>query len=182
MVDMGLGFDADFSVAMLDRYGMRSMGLDPTQKHLDALDGVAGRSDGRFEVREAAIDAESGRVLFHESLENVSGSMMDGHVNVVSDATRSYEVDAVSIADALEWAGSDVQLVKMDIEGSEYGSLGAASDEVLRSVRQWCIEFHHDTVTGFDFGDTRRLIQRFEGLGFESFTTDSVNYLFFRKV
>jgi FkbM family methyltransferase len=179
IVDMGLGFDADFSQAMIDRFGVKSIGFDPTHKHQPALAKFAEASGGRFELNAVAVGPQRGTVTFNESQQNVSGSMLSDHPNVLNDSISSYEVQVITIEDVLAKAGN-VALVKMDIEGAEYDVLEQTSDDLLRKVDQWIVEFHHEVIQRFSFSRTRQNIRRFEGLGYKTYTRDNVNFLFYR--
>lgn len=180
IADMGLGNDADFSMAMINRYGLTAHGFDPTRRHVPALRNLAEQSHGRFVFHDKAIGAEPGIVTFHESQENISGSTMNRHHNVLHDTIQDYEVEVITLGEALHLAGPRVDLVKMDIEGSEEGVLDSTSDDLLRSVDQWCIEFHHDTVAGTTFSDTRRYLARFAELGFRMYSRNNTDFLLYR--
>ncbi len=180
IVDMGLGNNADFSMAMIDRFDLTSHGFDPTRRHVPALKAQADTSGGRFFYYEKAIGAERGSVTFFESKENVSGSTITGHHNITHDTIEQYSVEVITVADALRVAGSDVSVVKMDIEGAEEAVLDGCSDELLLSIDQWCIEFHHATVAGISFRDTRQYINRFVEIGFRMYSRNSVEFLFYR--
>lgn len=181
VVDMGLGYDADFSVAMMNQYGVHIHGFDPTRKHEPALRTIAEQSNGHFVFHPSAIGGQAGTVLFHESKTNVSGSVLHDHLNVVRDETESYEVEVLPLAAALASSGRDrVDVVKMDIEGLEYEALEAASDDTLLMANQWIIEFHHSHVEQLTFARTMRLRRRFERLGYRTYTRDNVNFLFYR--
>jgi FkbM family methyltransferase len=180
IIDMGLGFDADFSQAMIERFGLKSIGFDPTRKHQESLRKIADSSSGRFEVNDLAIGPQRQMTTFNESQQNVSGSMLNDHPNVLHDSISSYDVQVITVADALAKA-EKIDLVKMDIEGAEYDVLEQTPDEVIRRVDQWIVEFHHDMIERFHFSRTRRNIQRFKRLGYEVFTRDNVNFLFYIK-
>lgn len=181
VIDCGLGFDADFSQNMIAQYGLTSYGFDPTRKHQPGLEEIARASGGRFHFEHAAVGPEHRMVTFHESRENVSGSVLDGHRNVQADTITSYDVQMITIAEAIERAGAErVRLVKVDIEGLEYECIEDLPDALLRSVDQWLIEYHHDSVAGFPFRRTRAHLRRFRALGFDVFTLGHVNYTFYR--
>lgn len=181
VLDFGLGYNADFSMAMIERYGLTAHGFDPTRKHAPGLKQLADKSAGRFIYHADAIGPEKGSCTFHESKQNVSGSMMGGHHNVRHDQIESYNVNVITLADAIAIApGGRVDLVKMDIEGSECAALDGTTDELLRSVPQWIIEFHHETIDGVTYAQTKQYIQRFERLGFRTYSRDSTDFLFYR--
>lgn len=181
VVDCGLGTDADFSCDVMRRYGARCYGFDPTRKHGPALEALARASLGRFRFYPFAVADRDDRAVFHESAENVSGSLSASHVNVRRDRTRSYQVDCITLRRLLEIVGTgSVDLLKLDIEGAEYGVLEAAPPELLCSIGQIVVEFHHQTLHERTRADTLRVIGKLRALGFEPFTRDQVNYLFFR--
>ena len=182
MIDMGLGFDADFSQAMIARFGLTSYGYDPTRKHLPALQAIAAGSGGRFHVQPAAISPKPGTAQFYESRENVSGSLMAEHPNVRNDAVDTYDVQLLTLAEVFDRCPHGrADLVKMDIEGSEYEVLESVDDEVLRRADQWVIEYHHDMTSRLTFARTLEHIRRFARLGYQSYTRDNVNFLFYAE-
>jgi FkbM family methyltransferase len=180
IVDIGLGFDADFSVNMVAQFPVRSLGFDPTQKHAPALAAIARASDGRFEFTQAAVSTGRGPAEFHESIENVSGSLLGEHPNVARREHRRYSVQTLPLGAMLDTAGPTVDLVKMDVEGSEFSVLDASSDDTLRRAKQWVVEFHHGAIPPFRFADTKRLLRRFRALGYRAYTRDNVNFLLYR--
>jgi len=179
IIDVGLGFDADFSLNMLSRFPVRSVGFDPTAKHAPALRKTAAESSGRFTYIEAAIGTENGFTDFFESSKHVSGSLLDAHPNISSDDCRRYTVATLTLENILRYAGAAASLVKLDVEGTEYAVLDAIGEDVLRFSRQWVIEFHHGVVPPFSFADTSRIIRKFQSCGFSAYTRDGVNYLFY---
>jgi FkbM family methyltransferase len=181
VVDCGLGPDADFSQAIIQRYGCCCYGFDPTRRHWPALSQVAAESNGKFGVSHFAIGAECGVMSFHESLDNVSGSLYMNHCNVRNDRTRHYDVQTVTLAEVLRIIGeSKIDLLKLDIEGAEYDVLEGATDCVLDSINQIIVEFHDHCLESEGVGRKDAALVRLSRMGFTSHTRDSINYLFFR--
>ncbi|MCY2952687.1 MAG: FkbM family methyltransferase [Planctomycetota bacterium] len=182
MLDFGLGFDADFSQAMIGRYGLRSFGFEPTQRHHAGLQEVVRRMNNRLVIHPWAIGGKTGTALFHESQQNVSGSMLADHWNIQRDTVKSYEVRVATITESLEVApGARADLVKMDIEGSEYEAIDGTPSEILQRVDQWVIEFHHDYCQSASFSKTRRTIRLFKEAGFDCYTWDNINFLLYKR-
>lgn len=180
VVDVGLGFDADFSQALIRRYGLTSLGFDPTRKHQSGLKSVEARLAGRFKVHEIALGPRPGTATFYESEQNVSGSLDDRHPNVRRDTVSAYEVQVRTLREVLDLAPTAlVDLVKLDVEGAEFAVLEKATIGDLQRARQWVIEFHHDLLPDAPFGRTRDAIRHFRSAGFRPFTRDNVNFLFF---
>ena len=143
---------------------------------------VAGASGGRFRFYPVAVAGERGVAVFHESLRNVSGSLSGAHRNVRRDPVVSYRVECVTLAQIRDLIGGiPVDLLKLDVEGAEYGILGAAGPEELRSIEQIVVEFHHGTIEGITRADTERAIGKLRACGFEVYTRDRANYLFWRR-
>lgn len=55
-----------------------------------------------------------------------------------------------------------IDLIKMDIEGAEYGVLDSLKDEEINNVDKWLVEFHENRN-----GEFMKLVERFLMLGFE---------------
>lgn len=181
VIDAGCSYEADFSVCLIRRHGVRAFGVDPTRKHAAALRALEAQHPGRFEHVPCAIAASDGTLTFHESRVNESGSLLTDHVNVVHDETTSYDVEAVSLATLLKRVGVEtVDILKLDLEGAEYELLERMTAEELQPFKQLFIEFHHHAVSHFGEADTRRLVGRISGFGFRPFSVDDHNFLFYR--
>lgn len=181
VIDAGCSYEADFSVWMIRRHGVRAFGVDPTRKHGEALRSLEQQYGGRFVHVPCAISAVDGLVTFHESRQNESGSLLGDHVNVLHDEITSYEVDAVTLASLLGRLGlTTVDILKLDLEGAEYEILERATAEQLHPFRQMFVEFHHHAVSHYTERDTRRIVDLVAGCGFVTFSLDDHNYLFYR--
>jgi FkbM family methyltransferase len=180
VLDAGCANDADFSKHMIRAHGVRAFGIDPTQKHAPALARLEGELDGRFQHVPVAIAARDGTLTFHESSENVSGSILEDHINIARDHIRSYQVEAVSLSGLLRRLGLQrAALLKLDLEGAEYELLNAIDADTLQLFDQLFVEFHHHAVPRFSQEDTLQVVRRIQGLGFEAFSLDDENYLFY---
>lgn len=181
VIDAGCSYQADFSMHMIGRYGARAYAVDPTLKHRPALEALQRAYPGRFELLPLAISATPGALRFHESQSHESGSLMEDHHNVRADEIRSYEVEAVTLTGLVARIGVEVvDLLKLDIEGAEYPLLEALSPADLAPFRQIFIEFHHHAVARYTPDDTRAAVARICAAGFERFSLDDHNYVFWR--
>ena len=98
-------------------------------------------------------------------------------------ATRSntYEVEAVTLGELVKRVGvAVVDLIKLDLEGAEYELLSRTQQAEFAHFKQMFVEFHH-RCTGHDLADTKATVQKLRRVGFQSFTLDGDNYLFYRK-
>ena len=182
MIDLGTGHDADLSQYLILEYGLRSFGFDPTRKHHPDLNAVVRETKGRFQFYPYALSGSSGVRKFFESEENVSGSFASDHLNIRRDTVTSYDVRTVTLGQVFDLLRLDhVDLLKMDIEGEEYDALSTTPPDVLRRIGQLVVEFHHHYVDHITRSDTDHVVSRLCQAGFRPFTTDKINYLFFRK-
>jgi hypothetical protein len=94
-------------------------------------------------MHEFGVAAESGTATFYlpNDVSHVSGSLQKaGHLGAAS-----IEVRLAGIRDVFDIVGAQrIDLLKLDIEGAEYGLLGS---EAFRScaarIDRLCVEFHH---------------------------------------
>ncbi len=180
VIDCGLGNDASFSGAIVSRYGAQCHGVDPTRKHQAALSAVAAKHGGRLRLYPFALAATTGSLTFYEPIDQVSGSLFNDHVN----ATRaiSYTVPAMTLKDLMSHIGvASVDVLKLDIEGAEYGVLANTSEDLLAGIGQMIVEFHHHCLKVCTVSDTQRAVARLSALGYQSYSEDGINYLFFRS-
>ncbi|MEI8210011.1 MAG: hypothetical protein WCG16_12450 [Methylococcales bacterium] len=77
VVDVGCANDPDFSIYVIKKYNCKSFGVDPTKKHFDALKKIESDYKDKFVHLPFALVSKSGKLIFHESKTNVSGSIMD---------------------------------------------------------------------------------------------------------
>ncbi len=179
VIDAGCSYEADFSLYMIENYGVKSYAVDPTMKHRPALAALEERYPGQLTHLPLAICATSGTLTFHESKNNESGSLLDEHVNVRNDDTISYEVEAVTIQSLFDRIdGDNVEIMKLDLEGAEYDLLENISRADLEPFQQLFVEFHHHAFSHIAESDTSRIVKHICACGFSSFSLDDHNFLF----
>ncbi|MGD0497273.1 MAG: FkbM family methyltransferase [Bryobacteraceae bacterium] len=180
VLDCGLGYDADFSAAIITRYGAQCHGVDPTRKHQAVLATVAGRHGDRLRLYPVAVAGTTGFMTFYEPIDQVSGSVFNGHVN--ASRAISYAVPSMTLKDLAAHIGvSRIDVLKLDVEGAEYDILEQQDDEWVKTISQIIVEFHHHCVKAFTLDDTKRAVAKLRSMGYRSYSTDGINYLFFRK-
>ena len=150
VIDAGCSYEADFSLFMIERYGVKAYGVDPTRKHKPALETLEESHKDHFFYLPLAICAQNGSLIFHESRIHESGSIFNDHTNMLRDETISYEVEAVTPATLLERIGVEkIDLLKLDLEGAEFDLLAQVQKEDLLPFRQIFVEFHHHAIRHF---------------------------------
>jgi len=183
VVDVGCADDPDFSIYILNKYGCKCYGVDPTRKHFKALKKVESDFKGRFVHLPYAVANKSGKLFFHESQNNVSGSILDGHTNIKNDQITSYEVESINIMELKQIvAGNEgkIDFLKLDLEGAEYNLLANIKPKDFDYIDQIFIEFHHHCIDGISPKDTKNYVLKIKDFGFNVFSIDQHNFLFYR--
>lgn len=181
VVDVGCANDPDFSIHIMNTHKAKCFGVDPTRKHFPDLKEVENKFNGKFVHLPFAVGAKAGKLTFHESKINHSGSLLTDHSNVVNDDTISYDVDVLSIEELKAKVGVDqINILKLDLEGAEYQLLEDIRAENLNGIEQIFVEFHHHCIEKYSIKDTNKYVKKIESLGFQSFTIDYHNFLFYR--
>lgn len=140
VIDVGIGEDVSFSRSLIERYGCIVHGFDPTPRAIS----YARRLDLEgFVLHEYGVGAASRLATFYlpNNEEFVSGSLhRASHLGA-----SSIEVQLVGIHELFDIVGTDrIDLLKIDIEGSEYELIAAPSfRECAPRIAMLCVEFHH---------------------------------------
>ncbi len=181
VIDVGCAEDADFAQTVIKNFNVTCFAVDPTKKHSNALKSLEREYGGLFRYLQLAVGPTNGKIVFHESKDNQSGSLLDSHINVKNDNIIDYEVESVTLSKLFDKVGSDnISMLKLDIEGAEYDLLKSVTNEDLQKVDQIFIEFHHHAIPEYDQKDTRQLVDKIINAGFSAFTYDNHNYLFYQ--
>jgi FkbM family methyltransferase len=181
VIDVGCSYEADFSCLMIDRHNATSYAIDPTKKHQKELLKLVDNYNGKLFYLPYAVGSINGELTFYESKENESGSLMQQHVNVQQDTIKSYNCKVVTLSALLSEINIiDVEILKLDIEGAEYELLSNITQIELQPFRQLFIEFHHHALPQYTEKDTRNIVAKIKTFGFNSFSIDDHNFLFYR--
>ncbi|MCL3838275.1 FkbM family methyltransferase [Aeromicrobium duanguangcaii] len=115
----GIGTDISFDLAMIERFGCRVWGIDPTPK---ALDWLADQTlPEQFSFLPVGLAGERGELKFFlpENPEHVSASVKN-----LQNTGDFFTAPVQTIAQTMEALGHDhVDLVKLDIEGAEHETI-----------------------------------------------------------
>jgi FkbM family methyltransferase len=180
VLDIGCGYKAEFSCHLIEKYGLTSYGVDPTRKHRVFLKQLEENYNGLFKHVEMAVSSTNSSLIFYETQENESGSLLQDHQNIVHDKVISYEVETRNIKTLIVGLGlKEVSLIKIDIEGAEYALLEDINRDTFNGAKQVFIEFHHHAFKSFTRTHTRKIIDRMTKAGYKVFTCDGNNYLFY---
>lgn len=181
VIDVGTGDNADLSQDLIKKFGLKSYGFDPTRKHQGSLKKVEEGSDGKFTIFSYALSDRSGTAEFNESADNTSGSFSSDHVNVKRDKINKYSVEMVTLGDILsKLPNAKANLAKIDVEGEEYKVINSLTKDLTDKIGQFIFEFHHHCIDRYSILDTLRSIKKMRSLGFDFYSDDGINYLFYK--
>lgn len=181
IIDGGCGQDADLSVYMIEKFGLKAFAVDPTIKHRPSLMQIEQKYPGHFRHLSYAITASEGMIQFKESICHESGSIFTDHQNIQVGQNITYDVQTVSLRSLAELVGAKaIDFLKLDLEGAEFELIESLCEEDVAPYQQVFVEFHHTALQKFNKKDTKRAVQKMIDLGFTVFTIDDINYLFYR--
>ena len=167
---VGVGSDVTFDIAVIERFGCTVHAFDPTPM-------------AREWIAKQDLPAQ---LVFHaiglaDKDEDVPFAMplQEGWDSFSLPPEGSAEETVLCPVRRLESIANDlghdrIDLLKMDIEGFEYGVIDDVLAGPLRPV-QWAIEFHH-AMMHFVPDQTRRAVGQLEAAGYRLFAVSNVGH------
>ena len=158
---VGIGEDISFDLALIERFGCKVHGFDPTPRSLAWLEAQA--LPERFVVHPYGIADIDGTLGF-------TPPANPAHVShsVLGNGAERVELPVKRLETVLRELGHErLDVLKLDIEGAEYAVLDALL-ETGPLPRQLCVEFHHG-ISGVELGATERLLARLRARGYRVF-------------
>lgn len=180
IIDAGCGTDAELAMHFTIKHGLKAYGIDPTQKHQNALMKLEQKSEGNFQHIKKAVASNNVTLTFYESKTNESGSLLTDHINVLSDQTNEYEVETITLNDLKRFSPTgQLDFVKLDLEGAEYELFDGIELEDLAGIKQLFVEFHHHCLPRYTKAHTQQIVKKIEQAGLKTLTVDEHNFLFY---
>ena len=139
LYSFGIGEDMSFDNTIIKNHNCHVFGFDPTPKSINWVKNQ--RLNDNFHFYEFGINDKSGFIEFYlpKNSEHVSGSIIT-QKNI--DVMKKVNVEMKSLADIMNELGhKHIDVLKMDIEGSEYDVIDNILDSKI-SITQILIEFH----------------------------------------
>lgn len=177
VIDVG-GYIGETALFFAQRGAERVFCVEPASDNLKLLEHNISQSSlkDKIVVIQAAILDKDGSIGFYADDQHYHSY----HVADINDFrqryannTATYIIQAMSFQRLLEYTGlEEVDVVKLDCEGSEYDILLGTPDSVLRRVKQYIVEYHN----GPDI-----LVKRLEELGYrvrEKFRGGAIGLLY----
>lgn len=174
VVSAGLGEDITFDSALIERFGCTIFGIDPTPKSAEYVE--ENKPAKGFSFHQIALANENGELVFNLPLNenHVSGSLS----KIAS--TKSLNVKAQTLMSFMqEYNLGEIDILKMDIEGSEYSVLENIVQTDIRP-KQILVEYHHffDEISNETTLKSIELLKKNE---YELFALEGYNYSFIHK-
>ncbi len=139
---IGVGTDISFDLELIRRFGLRVEAFDPTPRSIEWVKGQ--RLPEQFVFHALGVADFDGTCKFFppENAEFVSHTVVarDGESSRAAEAVEAPVYRLASIAKRL--GHERIDLLKMDIEGAEYGVLDDLLGDGI-TVKQLLVEFHH---------------------------------------
>ena len=161
----GIGEDISFDRAVINNHDCHVFGFDPTPKSIGWINRQ--KVPGKFHFYGFGISDKSGFADFYlpKNPEYVSGSIIK-QKNV--DLMKKVSVEMKSIKDIMNELGHQhIDVLKMDIEGSEYAVIENILDAKI-SMTQILIEFHSRFIEDGEH-KTAQIIAKLKSNGYEIF-------------
>lgn len=167
VIDLG-AHDGAFGRDLLDRPGVHGGRVYAVEASPDLAAGLERRGDPRVSVLHGAVGESDGPVTLHPSSNPQANSLYEPVAAFDRQRVRPpVTVPGYTLESLLKtWSLSQVDVLKVDVEGAEGPLLTVAEDDALRRCRQVTVEFH-DFVPALRMGPVvATLRRRFRALGF----------------
>lgn len=183
VLSVGLGEDVSFELALIERYGCRVFGFDPTPASVQYL--ATSVAHPLFTAYPVAVADYEGTMTFSLPPDSTADRVnASGVADYGSAADRGVVLPCVTLEGALRLCKvSAVDVLKLDIEGAEYAVFAQAlSKGWLDGVSQVLVEFHH-FLPGLTVSQTKQCIADLQKAGFRIDWIGRTNheYLFTRQ-
>lgn len=168
VLSFGLGADISFDLEVIRRIGCRVIGFDPTPKSIAWLSEQT--LPEQFQYFEVGLAVETGVLTFNAPENPAFASYSTVHSE---NGAQRVELPVKDLATIIEDLQIDyIDVLKMDIEGSENEVVSALANSTLRPG-QILVEFHH-RIHRTPFNKTRDAIQSLERIGYKLFFISSL--------
>jgi FkbM family methyltransferase len=155
---VGAGSDVSFDLGLIERYGALVRCLDPFEIFREQAEAKAA-GEPRFVFKEVALAEEDGPLTMYGARDPGSGSL--SAVNLY-ETERATTVSGRTLSSLMDEFGDErTDLLKLDIEGSEYDILPALDLPAL-GVRVLCVEIHPN----HSVAEARRLLDGVTAQGY----------------
>lgn len=159
---------------ILSRGAKKVYCFEPNKKAINHLSKSLDSDKNTVIVDKAIYKERAELEFFVDESNSITSSLysIDGH-------SPSYKVNAITLEDAIDLAGEEVDLIKIDTEGAEFDIIKYTPDHVFEKINSMLIEYH-DFL--FPEGPAKlfSMIRRLENMGYSIYnpTHQKVKYIF----
>jgi FkbM family methyltransferase len=172
----GVGNDVSFERALVNQFGCEVVLCDPSPTGEQTMQRPENKLR-QFHFRPLALTAHRGMLRLARPLNETGDWWLSSNGN----KNGSLELPCTDLASLMAERGhAHIDLLKLDIEGSEYAVL----DDLLAHrlpVRQICVEYHHGILPGIARSKTISSILRLLTRGYKLVDQNIANHTFVRK-
>jgi len=137
---VGLGEDTTFDETMMERYGLEVWGFDPTPKSIKYVQSNAKLAVRQFHFTAEGLSTAEKQMVFTKPTNENHVSMHQGRDG---SGGKTVVVKVNSLANWMKKFGhSEIDILKIDIEGSEYDVIEDCIKRQWFPMRQLLVEFH----------------------------------------
>jgi len=157
----GVGEDITFDLSLIETFGVNVYAFDPTPLSIEFIRNQEFIYNFHFETIGVSDKDENVKFYLSADSRDISGSIYSSHQK------RDWiEVQMKKLSTIMkENSHSKIDLLKMDVEGSEYGVLENILDEKI-FPKQILVEFHHRFAQiGID--KTKQIISKLNKAGYK---------------
>lgn len=148
VISAGAGRDISFELELVDRIGCRIVLLDPSETGLETMQKKENRHPN-IEFIPKALSSMDEPIYLMPPLDSEEGSW-----RLCTKENATVTVPAVSLATLMKERGIlKIDLLKMDIEGSEYPVVDSIVEANL-PIQQICVEYHNAVLPGYSRSGT----------------------------
>lgn len=156
---IGAGGDISFDMELIRRYGLTVRSFDPVAGYVEDASEKAG-GDPHFSVHQAAVSTADGPLRMQVTHDPKSQSVSSAELY---ESQEYVELPGRTLPSLMQQMGDDhIDLLKLDIEGSEYGVLPTLDLPALH-VKVFAVQLHHTGTVR----DARAIINRLTAGGYE---------------
>ena len=160
----GVGTDLSFDLSLIEKFGLTIFGFDPTPLSISWAKNQKLPKEFRF-FEYGVADQDTSMTFYPPSNPNyVSFSIASSN----GDQSESVQLQVSRLTTIMNELGHEkIDLLKMDIEGAEYGVV----QDMVRcniQVKQLLVEFHH-RLSSFSIEQTQVAVDTLHSSGFKIF-------------
>jgi len=157
----GVGEDISFDLALIEQYGLNIYAFDPTPLAIEFVKKKNLPAQFHFESIGISNKDETAKFYLSTDERDISGSIIDKN-----DNAEFIQVEMEKVSTIMEKQNhTQVDLLKMDIEGSEYTVLENMLEEKI-FPKQILVEFHH-RFHQIGLNQTKNIIPKLNNAGYK---------------